>query len=190
MDHTLPLSHHRHRSSLEGIIRFSSEPLLDEGERVRAKNKFYRVVQHYETMQASRGGSSIVQYNRPMRVRLTHEYARSAESSDIFLRAFFQSIGLPIDGEDDLDFDKDGTDDRLGSAVSDFADYLLNNFFFPCKTEAFFVILISLLISRSTSFFRQNPAAHSANPFRNPTSTRGRCPRFCRNTRACGEPSG
>ncbi|KAK3372628.1 hypothetical protein B0H63DRAFT_503702 [Podospora didyma] len=42
------------------------------------------------------------------------------------------SMAIPIDGADDhVDFDKDGTDEHLGLAVSRFADHFFDNSFLP-----------------------------------------------------------
>ncbi|KXX77963.1 hypothetical protein MMYC01_207929 [Madurella mycetomatis] len=95
--------HHRHQSSLEGVICFSSESPLGATERARARDKFYRIVNRFATDPGD--SNSKRQYNRPLLVRLTYEYTRSEESKDIFLRAFFQALDLQIDSEDDLDLD-------------------------------------------------------------------------------------
>ncbi|KAK3366606.1 hypothetical protein B0T24DRAFT_596516 [Lasiosphaeria ovina] len=65
------------------------------------------------------------------RVRLTYEYARSEEPQDIFLRAFFQAMSLLIDSEDDADLENNEED--LCSALSQFADYLVDDFFLPLR---------------------------------------------------------
>ncbi|KAK3991281.1 hypothetical protein QBC44DRAFT_380057 [Cladorrhinum sp. PSN332] len=127
-----PSPHHRHQSSLEGIIYFSSEPALEAGERARAKQKFYRIVDHFKVANGSRNSGR--QYDRPLLVRLTYEHARSEESRDIFLRAFFQSIALSIDSENDIDFENNEED--LDLALSRFADYLLDNFFLPLRASS------------------------------------------------------
>ncbi|KAK3933822.1 hypothetical protein QBC46DRAFT_401156 [Diplogelasinospora grovesii] len=132
MDPTSPSPHHRHQSSLEGIICFSSEPALEAGERARARQKFYRIIDHFRAADGSRSGGC--QYNRPLLIRLTYEHARSEESQDIFLRAFFQSMALSVDSENDLDFENNEQD--LGSALSRFADYLLDNFFLPLRASS------------------------------------------------------
>ncbi|KAK3364211.1 hypothetical protein B0T25DRAFT_470338 [Lasiosphaeria hispida] len=88
-------SRHRHQSSLEGIIDFSSiaQPLLAKAQqRTEAINRFYHVVKHFEVagpLVHKRDG-----YNRPALIRLTFEYARSPASQDRFLSAFFQRSPL------------------------------------------------------------------------------------------------
>lgn len=183
MDRASP--HHRHQSSLEGIIRFSSESPLEVGERARAKQKFYRIVSHFQTANGSLSSSR--QYNRPLLVRLTYEHARSEESQDIFLRAFFQSMALSVNDENDLDFESNEED--LGSGLSRFADYLFDNFFLPCKIEESLAPL-TVLMPPSACFVRQNAAALSVNSFCNPTSARGRRPRFYRDPGKSSRPAG
>lgn len=72
------------QSSLEGIIHFSTEQPLGASERTRARDTFYRIIEHVETANAGRGGSSKGdEYNRALLVRLTYEHARS-ENPRIF----------------------------------------------------------------------------------------------------------
>lgn len=127
--------HHRHQSSLEGVISFSSESPLGATERARARDKFYRIVNHFATDPGDSNNKR--QYNRPLLVRFTYEYTRSEESKDIFLRAFFQALDLQIDSEDDIHLDKnDSESEHLQSGLTQFADYLFENFFLPCKIDA------------------------------------------------------
>ncbi|KAK0633309.1 hypothetical protein B0T14DRAFT_533546 [Immersiella caudata] len=93
---------HRHQSSLEGVLDFSAE------------------------LPAERRP-----YSSPLLVRYTYEYARSQESRDVFLRAFFQSMRLSVDDED-VDLGDTEVETGLRSALFDFADYLLDNFFLLC----------------------------------------------------------
>lgn len=65
-------------------------------------------------------------YNRSRLIRLTYDYARSPLSQDNFLRAFFGSLELSMDGEEDLN-------EPIRSKFFGFADYLVNNFFLPRK---------------------------------------------------------
>jgi hypothetical protein len=135
----VPLSpHHRHQASLEDIIFLSDESeALDAAQRSRAEQKFYHIVRHFEAAAAVGSGSvrgsnaKSGQYNRPLLVRLTYEYARSRESQDIFLRAIFHSMALSLESEDDIDLDMD--QERLQLSLSLFADHLFDNFFLPCK---------------------------------------------------------
>lgn len=128
MNPASPLPHHRHQSSLEGIISFSPTPAFDAAERTVARRRFYRIINHFQDANESCHS----QYSRPVLIRLTYEYARSEESRDLFLRAFFKSIGLPVISDNDSDFaNKEG----LSSAIAIFADYLIDNFFLPCECQ-------------------------------------------------------
>ncbi|KAK1754159.1 hypothetical protein QBC47DRAFT_385899 [Echria macrotheca] len=122
--------HHRHQSSLEGIIYPSSEVPLEAGQRDQAKRKFYHIINYFEAAELRSDGSRRP-YNRPLLIRLTYEHSSSEESQDIFLRAFFRSVALPIEGEDDVDFD----DTELEPAVVRFAEHLFDNFFLPLKAS-------------------------------------------------------
>ncbi|KAK4155758.1 hypothetical protein C8A00DRAFT_41683 [Chaetomidium leptoderma] len=100
---------------------------LDAGQRTQARRKFYHILRHFEGAGPHAGdkpeddtkGNS--QYSRPLLVRLTYEYARSEASQDVFLRTFFGSLALSLDGHDhDVDFGN---------------EYLLDNFFLPLKAS-------------------------------------------------------
>ena len=59
-------------------------------QRSQAEQKFYRIIRHFEAAEGGTRGSnsgSSSQYNRPLLIRFTYEYARSRESQGIFLRA-------------------------------------------------------------------------------------------------------
>lgn len=132
---------HRHQSSLEGIIDFSTTVPLGAEQRVQARRKFYHIVQHFEPEAiGARTKDRENRYNRPLLVRLTYEHARSEESQDAFLRAFFRSVALSIDVGDlacdrDVDFEDKAVEDDLRSALFGFAEYLIDNFFLPCKAN-------------------------------------------------------
>lgn len=117
------IPHLRHPSSLEGLIdSFPAEP-LDIDIRAQASRRFLAIVGHFEAV-----GDNGNQYNRASLVRLTYEYVRSEESRDTFLRAFFGSMELPMEGEEDVDLS------HLGPMLFSFADYLMDNFFLPSRT--------------------------------------------------------
>lgn len=114
----------RHQSSLESLIDFVSQGprFADTEERARAVARFYQVVSHFEATETSRP------YNRAALIRLTFEYARSAESQDRFLAFFFQSLAIgPLDGEVAY------SDPSLHEAFLGVARFLMNNFFLPCR---------------------------------------------------------
>lgn len=85
---------------------------------------FYQIVFHFEAMKRKRS-----EYNRPLLVRLTYEYARSKESQDNFLRAFFKPMALSMDGEEQVNFTDKHLEADLHSALTGFAEYLFENFF-------------------------------------------------------------
>lgn len=116
--------HHRHQSSLEDVIDFSTKPPLETDQRNRVQDRFYSIVNHFH---ANENNSDRPPYKRSQLVRFTYEYARSQESKDTFLRAFFETIRLSIDNDEDIDFEQ--TEELFFT----FADYLLDHFFLPCK---------------------------------------------------------
>lgn len=140
--------HHRHQSSLEGITSFSSQPPLGAAKRARAHDQFYRIINHFEDEEA-RAGSKKGPYNRPRLVRLIYEHARSQESKDLFLRAFFQAMDLQIEHENG----PDGINERLGSALTQFADHLIDHFFLPCTINCP-LLFSSLLTPFSVGFLQ------------------------------------
>ena len=90
-------SSHRHQSSLEDIIDFSeAHPIFKSNQqRAQAVAKFRHIVAHFENTEQQPASSKYGDgYNRPALVRLTFEYARSPESQDKFLKAFFQSLAI------------------------------------------------------------------------------------------------
>lgn len=118
---------HRHQSSLEGILEFSSRPPLNPTQRQTAACQFIRLVDHFNSTPPP--GDN---YDRVQLVRLTYEYARSEESKENFLRAFFESIGHPLHEENnEISIDLSNPDDRLLNSIRSFADYLFENFFLP-----------------------------------------------------------
>ena len=123
----------RHRSSLEDVLDFSAEPPLPPDQRAQAEREFYNIVNHFEAIESRVPVATAVsrRYNRPVLIRLMFEYARSEESRDTFLRAFFQSMALPMDGRVNLN-DKAEEED-VGTILFNFADYLMDNFFLPSK---------------------------------------------------------
>jgi hypothetical protein len=125
--------HHRHQSSLEGVINFSNKSPLGVDERAQAKRRFYHIVNHFEATDDGSSGSSgtSTRYNRPLLIRLTYEYARSEVSQDGFLQAFFQTMALSMDQDVDLSDEK--LEEEVRSTLVGFADYLMDNFFLPCK---------------------------------------------------------
>lgn len=119
---------HRHQSSLESIIDFSAQPPLEPDLRLSASRRFYEIVNHFDVSGSGNNG----EYDRINLVRLTYEYARSEESKGNFLRAFFQSAALPMDGDEAIDLSDADLEAELRTSLFNFAEYLLDNFFLPC----------------------------------------------------------
>ncbi|KAI0435721.1 hypothetical protein F4803DRAFT_544577 [Xylaria telfairii] len=116
---------HRHQSSLEGILNFSSHPPppLETELRHRARRRFHDICQHFDT------GVPVDNYSRPRLVHLTYEHSISQDSQDHFLRVFFRAIDLPIDGNEPISFND------IRSKFFQFGDHLFDHFFLPVKAS-------------------------------------------------------
>ncbi|KAI0101768.1 hypothetical protein GGR51DRAFT_529281 [Nemania sp. FL0031] len=114
---------HRHQSSLEDVINFSPEPLLETELRDHASHRFYSICEHFDT------GLPQGDFSRPRLVRYTYTYSLSPESGDHFLRAFFKAVGLPIRGDEAFSLED------IRSKFFEFGDYLFTNFFLPVKAS-------------------------------------------------------
>ncbi|OAA53613.1 hypothetical protein SPI_09320 [Niveomyces insectorum RCEF 264] len=135
--------HHRHQASLEGVLDFSPQPSLTDAERAQARDAFYRIVRHFERIDddaqagatvaaISRSSSSRGRgrtYSQPRLIRCTYEFALLDTSRDIFLRAFFETMALPLGGNEQLDFAE------LEPLFRGFAEYLMDHFFLPLKAS-------------------------------------------------------
>ncbi|KIH87477.1 hypothetical protein SPBR_05011 [Sporothrix brasiliensis 5110] len=134
---TSPVPHHRHQASLEDVIDLSPQPPLGPSQRARARRIFYRIAERFEAAEPPIDPRARPPtYSQPLLVRLTFEYARSEESRDIFLRAFFKAMALDLDaaeGGDDPDPELDFGE--LRPLFVGFADYLMDNFFLPLKAS-------------------------------------------------------
>lgn len=119
---------HRHQSSLENIIDSSAQPPLGPSLRLSTSHRFYQIVNHFDVS----GSGSIGEYDRVKLVRLTYEYVRSEESKGNFLRAFFQSAALPMDGDEAINLGDADLEAELRTTLFNFAEYLLDSFFLPC----------------------------------------------------------
>src|SRR5271154_2282839 len=73
--------HHRHQSSLEGVLDFSSPQPLEPDQRNRATDIFNQIVAQYEPCQTDGKG-----YKRITLLRVAHD---SVISRDNFLSCFF-----------------------------------------------------------------------------------------------------
>ena len=123
---SIPSPHHRHQTSLEGVIDvFASTQQLSPEQRDQATHIFNAVIKACEPLQHNKAP-----YKQITLVRLTYEYARSEASRDNFLRFFFQHTQIPIEiSEWELIRSRD-----YGPQLIAFADTLVDNFFLPRKT--------------------------------------------------------
>jgi hypothetical protein len=119
--------HHRHQSSLEGWPS-SSEP-LEPKQRAEATRIFNQIIDHCEPSQTRNGP-----YKRITLIRLTHQYALSEISRDSFLKYFFQYMAIPMEEESHFDTWDTERKSELVLSLAAFADYLVDNFFLPCRT--------------------------------------------------------
>ncbi|KAI8710921.1 HNHc domain-containing protein [Fusarium sp. LHS14.1] len=137
---------HRHQSSLEGILDFSSQPPLDPAHRASAKRRFDQIINHFEC-EGIRPGRD--KYDRVKLVSLTYDHSTSEKSKDRLLAAFFAFAGLSITAHEDIDFEDPTRQDELRASLDNFADYLFDNFFLPLKAS-----------TKKTP--QPSPASHSA----------------------------
>ena len=121
--------HHRHQSSLEGIINFQPKLPLSSPTRNRARRRFFRFTDHFDLERETQSSGNMREYNRAKLLRLTYDHARSSLSQDIFLRAFFTFLELPLDGDGDDGDDGDGdSDERMrDSGPRDETSQLIKN---------------------------------------------------------------
>ncbi|KAK3364034.1 hypothetical protein B0T25DRAFT_57544 [Lasiosphaeria hispida] len=124
--------------------------------RTQAINRFHRVADHFQEHEPRYSRKN---YNRPALIRFTFEYARSSESQDRFLSAFFHRLRLGMaDGDGDINLDND-----LCSLLFAFAEDLMNHFFIPCQLSIFCLVSLSNSCFHSTS--RRGSAHTSTHPF-------------------------
>lgn len=129
----------RHQSSMEGVIDFATQKLLEPDERSSATDIFNQIVAQYEPSQTTRQG-----YKRVTLLRLTYE---SVVSRDNFLSCFFLFIETELlQGEDVsqlslsqaltryINLDSWNRQQRklYETCLVTFSDYLVDNFFLPC----------------------------------------------------------
>lgn len=164
--------HHRHQSSLETVINFSLGLALGANQRAQAKKRFNHIINHFQARDNDNGP-----YKRSVLVRLTYEYACSEESQDIFLQAFFQTITLSIDEDIQIDFNNKDIEEEVYSTLLGFADYLLDNFFLPCKARVLPLLVYANIYAPSKSFYQKDSPALSRISLRSPNSAK-------RNTRS------
>ncbi|RAL03626.1 uncharacterized protein BO80DRAFT_289179 [Aspergillus ibericus CBS 121593] len=131
----------RHRSSLEGVIVPSSQPLPPE-ERDLAIRIFEEITLHFERYQATNSGYKPITLIRLMK----HEVSETDE----FLSFFFSFTGQDLLDEEDGGIGLDQIlshlagfsnwsaeeKDALSESFVTFAKYLVDNFFLPLKALA------------------------------------------------------
>jgi hypothetical protein len=125
------MAHHRHQASLEGVIDFNPSPQpLNPEQRTQTRRTFNQIIAYYEPLQTNNGP-----YKRITLIHLTYKYALSETSQNNFLRYFFEYVAISM--EKDIHFDDWDAEQKneLESGLTDFADFLLNNFFLPCKAS-------------------------------------------------------
>ncbi|KAI0435593.1 hypothetical protein F4803DRAFT_567531 [Xylaria telfairii] len=112
-------------------------------------------------------------YSPPRLISLTYKYALSDEARDNFLRAFFESINIPIarDGTGD----DDGDPEILRSSVFAFADYLMDQFFLPCQSGRRFTTDIPLLHLKASTKKTPQPSPTFAGTPDRLSALRGAC---------------
>ena len=142
----MALPHHRHQSSLEGVIDFSSPQSLEPDQRNRATNIFNQIMARYKPCQTEGKG-----YKQITLLRVAHE---AVISRDNFLSCYFLFVEKDLcQGKDISELSLSQALSRyvnLGSwsreqkkklqkSVTAFFDYLINNFFLPCMLYVFCV---------------------------------------------------
>jgi hypothetical protein len=134
--------HHRHQSSLEGVIDFASPQCLEPDQRNRATDLFNQIVAHCEPSQTENN-----EYKRVTLIRVAHEYVISRDS---FLACFFLYIEQELHPGENVSepclsqalshlanlasWDRERWNE-LATHVAAFADYLVDNFFLPRMTS-------------------------------------------------------
>ncbi|EEQ33750.1 hypothetical protein McanMca71_003902 [Microsporum canis] len=126
LSHVPPQPHHRHQASLEGIINYSSLAPLSADERSRAQGVLDRIINRLASHSHVNHG-----YSCHLLVRHSYDYSLSELSKDTFLRVFFNFMELEISSDEDIDTD----DDHIPPKFIQFADMLIEKFFFPLRAS-------------------------------------------------------
>jgi hypothetical protein len=132
----MALPHHRHQSSLEGVLDFSPPQPLEPDQRNRATDIFNQIVAQYEPSQTDGKG-----FKRITLLRVTHD---SAISKDNFLICFFLFVEQELRQREDvselnlsqalsryINLDSWSRQQRkeLEISLTAFSDYLVDSFF-------------------------------------------------------------
>lgn len=110
--------------TLASVLASSRQPLTFE-QRIQAQSNFHRIVDHF------RYAAIRERLNGAQLIRGMFAFARSDESRDIFLHAFFQSMDLSLYHDVNLHFATQEEEEELAVAFADFADNLVGSFFLP-----------------------------------------------------------
>jgi hypothetical protein len=159
---------HRHQSSLEKIIDFSTQPPLSN--RAKVKTTLSQLLAYCSRTAEPR------KYNWVSLLELVQEYSISELGLDNFLRYIFTSI-LGDEPEQRIDlvdistkFDNfDDWDeihkDRISKCLQEIADNLVNCFFLPCMRETFCdsIIILTRCLVRAVGSKTPQPS-HSLTP--------------------------
>lgn len=129
---------HRHQSSLQGFLDFSSSTVLTPDQCSQGTTIFNQLVSRYEPFQAER-----TTYKYVTLLRTVHE---SVVSKDNFLNHFFLFVDADLRHGRDAptptfseilswfdslhSWSREQSDELQGTLVN-FSDYLVNNFFLP-----------------------------------------------------------
>ena len=124
-----PVPYFCHQASLEGIIDFSPSTEPEPDQLANTQRIFNQIINHYEPSQTKNGP-----YKRITLVRLTYEYALSEISRNKFLKYFFDFVQISTEKDIHIDDWDAKQKNELESSLTSFADFLVNNFFLPCKT--------------------------------------------------------
>ena len=123
---SIPLPHHRHQTSLEGVIDvLAPTQQLSPEQRDQATHNFNALIEACEPLQPNNGS-----YKQITLVRLTYKYARSEISRDNFLHFFFKHTKIPSEVSK---WKLVCNYDHIPQLIA-FADTLVENFFLPRRT--------------------------------------------------------
>ncbi|GBF64422.1 hypothetical protein TMEN_7124 [Trichophyton mentagrophytes] len=124
------MAHLYHQSSLEGIINFHPQP-LSESQRERAATIFHMIVDHFR--QEELASDSPPRYSRFLLVHHSYSFSLPGLSQDVFLRVFFDAMGIDIETAPAPDFANQAND--LRKDLTAFADFLFDSFFLPMRAS-------------------------------------------------------
>ena len=110
-----------------------------------ASRRFCDLINHLGDLPNNRSWDG---YDRVKLVRLTYEFALFEESKGNFLRALFEVADIPING-DEIDLDDADRWVQIQDSITDFADYLFENFFLPRILSHFYLQVVNIYVDLS-----------------------------------------